>query len=207
MSPPRLLFFGAGVILLALLLVLGRILQDFPYIPESLIFRHQPKPADAIVFLAGGPAYERIDYAFELAEARLAPVFFTPGGEDVARIKLIRAKAKRDTAIFTFVEGEINKRNSTFGEALSTKSAVKKNGWKTILLVTSPEHSRRAFWIFRRVLPKKISLISCPVPVEKSTFVPDHLTPGTKPWKRFRDEQKKLLWYYICYGWRFYSSW
>jgi len=44
---------------------------------------------------------------------------------------------------------------STYDEAVATKEFLKKNGYKSILLVTSKWHSKRAYLTFKSVLNKK----------------------------------------------------
>lgn len=72
-----------------------------------------------------------------------------------------------------------------------------------LLLVTSPYHSYRAWWIFQKVLPA-IEIISTPVPFDKNWFSLEELERGSKAEEVFRREQMKFLAYYLLYGWRIY---
>jgi uncharacterized SAM-binding protein YcdF (DUF218 family) len=56
-----------------------------------------------------------------------------------------------------------NKAANTYENVVFVNEILHKNGWRTILLVSSPYHMRRALWTFKKVAPE-IRAISTPVP-------------------------------------------
>ena len=67
-----------GFILLFCFYVIIVLAIAFPWTPEKLIRREQPRSADAVVVL-DGEYYIRIEHAFKLLEAGFSDTLFTPG--------------------------------------------------------------------------------------------------------------------------------
>jgi len=88
-----------------------------------------------------------------------------------------------------------DKSRSTEEDAIYTKELLQKNHIASIILVTSPYHSRRASIIFERVLGKDISIINAPA--DNSWF------EISEWWKRRREramvlnEFSKYIWLWI----------
>ncbi|MEJ2664160.1 MAG: YdcF family protein [Spirochaetia bacterium] len=148
------------------------LLLIFPWSPAALVEADRLLPADLIVFL-GGAFNERVDYAFSLAGTGYGRLLYTPNPGD-------------------FFAG--NGASSTFEEALNTRDFVRKHSIRSILLVTSPYHSLRAAWIFRKVMPG-IAVVSAPCCLEGKSL-------QKKLEYYYPREIKKLLFYFLLYSWR-----
>jgi uncharacterized SAM-binding protein YcdF (DUF218 family) len=175
--------------------VLGiRLFLIFPWKASELLVADPLQPCDLIVFL-GGEYYERIDYAFQLAEQGYSDTIYTPSvGYKQSRERIIERLKGRGSVIH-FFEGE--KASSTYEEALQTRSFVKKYSIKSILLVTSPYHSLRASWIFRKVMPG-LKIISAPCGLDDNKL-------GRDLKRYYPHEKQKFLLYYLCYVWWSYD--
>jgi uncharacterized SAM-binding protein YcdF (DUF218 family) len=163
-----------------------------------IIRQDEMKPADAIVVLAGEET-ERVEYGARLFKNGWArkDMIIMSGGPLVWKYSW--AGLMKDHAESLDVPaGNIliqDKSRSTEEDAIYTKELMKKNHIASIILVTSPYHSRRASIIFERVLGKDIGIISAPV--ENSWFeISDW-------WKRRREratvlnEVSKYIWLWI----------
>ncbi|MBI5632429.1 MAG: YdcF family protein [Nitrospirae bacterium] len=165
---------------------------------EMLIKKDEMKPADAIVVLAGEQE-ERVKYGVKLFKddwARKDRIVMA-GGPLVW--KYTWASLMKEQAESLGVSGKKilleDKSMSTEEDALYTKEVLRKNGFKSIILVTSPYHSRRAALIFKNVLGSEFRIISAPA--DESWFNVNDW------WKRRRDraavlnEFSKYLWLWI----------
>jgi uncharacterized SAM-binding protein YcdF (DUF218 family) len=117
-------------------------------------------PADAVVVLAGGEG-ERLRAAIErwragdvgamLIVGTSSPVLEVYAGED----SLTMAEAKRRIAIKKGVPPEkvlvALGPTSTYEEAVRTFELCRERGWRRLIVVTSPFHTRRARATFRSV--------------------------------------------------------
>jgi uncharacterized SAM-binding protein YcdF (DUF218 family) len=130
-----------------------------------LIYEQNPQKADVIVALNGGDT-ERSLAAVDLYNQGYAGLIIMaglvkqPGSEefwkrvgDNFNEKIFFQKAIEAMGIpeksFQFIGNGVS---STYDEALATREFLKENGYKTILLVTSKWHSKRAYLTFRSAL-------------------------------------------------------
>ncbi len=129
-----------------------------------LVVSHDPGPADAIVCLSGHAVESGLASA-DLYERDLAPrvlIFreVPPDGYEVLSragidyprtVDLLRmilnSRGVPDRAV---VESD-EPAESTEAEASMVKSLAAQEGWSSLILVTSPTHSRRALWTFRKL--------------------------------------------------------
>ena len=165
---------------------------------EMLIKKDEMKPADVIVVLAGEQE-ERVIYGVKLFKddwARKDRIIMA-GGPLVwkytwAALMKEQAQALGIPAKKILLEDQSR---STEEDALYTREILKKNGFKSIILVTSPYHSRRASIIFGRILGSEFRIINAPA--DESWF---HAHDW---WKRRRDrsavmnEFSKYIWLWI----------
>ena len=152
--------FATGLILFVLLIAFTPLMQN----PTDRIIRRDPVPAsaDAIVVLSAGVStdgmvrqqgMDRLLKGIELARAGTAP-----------RIVLTRERKKVDGKWVTseadqkrlsaFAEAQVVTTGysaSTREEAMRVRAIAAREGWKRIVLVTSPFHSRRACATFEKV--------------------------------------------------------
>jgi len=186
-----LLILVAGILLLTHSFVLTRA-------AEMLIKKDEIKPADVIVVLAGEQE-ERVRYGTKLLEddwARKDRIIMA-GGPLVW--KYTWASLMKEQAESLGIPGKKilleDKSRSTGEDALYTKEILQQNGFKSIILVTSPYHSKRASLIFERVMGREFKIISAPV--DESWFSIDDW------WKRRRDraivlnEFSRYIWLWI----------
>jgi len=165
---------------------------------EMLIKKDEMNPADVIVVLAGEQE-ERVRYAIKLLNngwARKDRIIMA-GGPLVWKYSW--ASLMKEQAESLGIPGKKilleDKSRSTEEDALYTKELLQKNGFRSIILVTSPYHSHRASEIFHKVLGSDYKIISAPA--EESWFEVNDW------WKRRRDrsavlnEFSKHLWLWM----------
>jgi len=144
------------------------------------------KPADVIVVLAGEEK-ERVEYGVKLFKegwARKNRIIMT-GGPVVGRHTY--AALMKEQAEELGVQGKFillaDRSRSTEQDAQYTGEILKKNRYTSVVLVTSPYHSKRASIIFRRMLPGVRVIIA---PSDKSWLSFDQW------WTRTRDRDMVL---------------
>jgi uncharacterized SAM-binding protein YcdF (DUF218 family) len=87
---------------------------------------------------------------------------------------------------------------STYDEALIAKEFLKKNGYRSILLVTSKWHSRRAYLTFRSVLKNdEIKIVI--QPSRYDVFNPDAWYKSRNDIELVFDEYVRLIYYILAY--------
>ncbi len=156
------------------------------------------KPADVIVVLAGEDT-ERVEYGVKLFKegwARKDSIIMSGGP---AVWKYTWSSLMKEHAVHLGVPAKAiilqDKSRTTEEDLKYTKEILQKHGFKSLLLVTSPYHSKRAYIIFRKGLDKDITIISAPA--EDSWFRFDEW------WKRRRErsfvlnEYSKFIWLWI----------
>jgi len=156
------------------------------------------KPADVIVVLSG-EENERVEYAAYLFREGWAKKnrIIMAGGPGVWKHSW--ASLMKEHAEYLGIQGKDilleDKSRTTEEDARFTKEILQKNGYISIILVTSPYHSRRASVIFEKVMGKGTKVLSAPV--ENSWF------KFSDWWKRRRDraavlnEYSKFIWLWI----------
>ncbi len=176
-----------------------------------LVVSHELEDSDLIVCLSGR-AIERALAAADVYREGFAPnVFIAPevfpdGYEALVRhgidvplsIAVIRRiLMKKEVPESAVIEGE-SPAGSTMAEAMMVKALAKEKGYSSIIVITSPTHTRRAWWTFRSVL------------IEDDVVVRMHPTPysGFRVedwWKKRRYvrevllEYQKLVYYALKY--------
>lgn len=189
-------------LLILLLILTALVFFGHPFLLDKagkLIYKKDDlKPADVIVVLAGEDK-ERVEYgAYLLREewARKDRIIMA-GGPLVWKYSW--ASLMKEHAEYLGIPGKSilleDKSRNTEEDAKYTKEIIEKYKYKSLILVTSPYHSKRAFTIFQKVMGKDIKVIS--VPVENSWFKFEDW------WKRRRDrsmvfnEYSKFLWLWM----------
>jgi uncharacterized SAM-binding protein YcdF (DUF218 family) len=115
-----------------------------------------PQPSDAIVVLGNDNYWaERASRAAELYRERWAPRVIASGAQirpyasyaDLIRRDLIERGVPQEGVVhFSHVTG------NTREEAYAVRRLLRERGWKRLIVVTSNYHTRRARYIYRRVL-------------------------------------------------------
>lgn len=156
------------------------------------------RPADVIVVLAGEDT-ERVEYGVYLFREEWAKKnrIIMAGGPAVWKYSW--ASLMKEHAEHLGISGKDvlleDKSRTTEEDAKYTKEILRKHGYKSLILVTSPYHSKRAFTIFQKIMGRDIKVISAPV--ENSWFEFEQW------WKRRPDrsivlsEWSKFLWLWM----------
>jgi uncharacterized SAM-binding protein YcdF (DUF218 family) len=179
---------------------------------EGLIFQQPtPQQADVIVILANWEdTIIRARAGADLYRGGVAKMIFVPRMEQMAGLEEIKRLGinipdNRDLVITILqglgvpldaIETSAQEVTNTWEEAQEARSLVEQKGYKSVILVTSKYHSRRAYLIFRDALRGKATVISVP-----STY--DSPDPESW-WKRDEDAKKVLMEYQklLVYYWR-----
>jgi uncharacterized SAM-binding protein YcdF (DUF218 family) len=177
-----------------------------------LLIESRPERADALVVLGGSSTYkERTEYAAQLYAEGFAPrVLLTDDGlrggwsQEQQRNPFFveRAAAALESAGVPAenVETLGPRTSSTYEEALVLRDYASARGLKSLLVVTSGYHSRRARWTFERVFA------ASGVRVSVAAVAPGRQTPApaawwlsTRGWRTVALEYLKLAYYRLRY--------
>jgi uncharacterized SAM-binding protein YcdF (DUF218 family) len=89
---------------------------------------------------------------------------------------------------------------STYDEAIVVRNFAEQAGVQSVLVVTSPYHSRRALWVFRRVLEPDVRVgVDSPPPGDQSP-TPGEWWLSRAGWHNVGLEYAKLVYYRIKHG-------
>jgi uncharacterized SAM-binding protein YcdF (DUF218 family) len=179
---------------------------------EYLIVEHKPQKADLIVCL-GGPGVGNTLAAVDVFRKGFAPYFFKAKEMEPDGLHYLKAKLKHyptEFDLFTMItEGfgipeeaiiSPEKRvGSTIEEADLVRTFVLDKGYRSLILVTSLTHSRRAYLTFRRVFKdSKVKVISLPSHYQQ--FSPKDWWKNREYTKELIIEYQKLIYYKFKYG-------
>lgn len=169
-------------------------------------------PADAVMLLAGSAVQtERVGKAAELLLSQRAPVVLitndgTRGGwsrRRQARIMMVDrtsdglVDAGVDESRIVRLPGMVR---STHDEALALRNYLQSHALSSVLVVTSGYHSRRALWVFRRVLADvDVRVDIAAVPPGWQTPSPDRWWLSRRGWLSVGLEYVKLGFYRLRY--------
>jgi uncharacterized SAM-binding protein YcdF (DUF218 family) len=174
-----------------------------------LIVTHPPEKSDLIVCLAGGNV-ERGLAAADAYKKGLAPRIFMameelPDGYELLKEKGINYPASVDLLLM-ILEGVGVPRaafltsdrpvKSTFDEAEAVRELVKKNGYRSLIIITSPTHSRRAWLTYRKVFEKEDVRIQM-LPSRYSKFKPEDWWENRRYVRDVIIEYEKLIYYVL----------
>ena len=148
------------------------------------------QPADAVIPLVGG--VERAAYAARLHQDGYAPWFVAT---DVEQILDLGEARPADTRIARIaLEQGVTQQHilttvapvtSTYTEALAVRDLVQCESWKSLIVVTSPTHTRRSRAIFRTVFTGTAIAVSIHPAIGESE--------SDEAWWRDQDERKFVL--------------
>ena len=131
------------------------------YLAEPLKVKDNPHKADAIVVFAGGVGEsgeagqgykERIEYAVELYKTGYASHIVVSSGYTYAirETDLMKAWAisKGVPAEEVLIENEAG---NTYENVKFTNAILERNGWRSVLVISSPYHMRRVFFVYNKI--------------------------------------------------------
>ncbi len=183
-----------------------------PFLAGNLIVEKPLEKAGAILILSGSAAYvERTHEAARLFKAGVAPkIFLTNDGQqggwnqqekrnpffyERARWELLAQGVPADAieVLTEIVEG-------TQDEAVLFAKTVRTRNLKTVLLVTSAYHTRRALSVFETVLHDNTDSIEIGIAApETPSPSPYYWWLSPKGWKAVAGEYLKIVYYWIYY--------
>lgn len=190
------------IALIAIVLPVCVFLVMLQPIGDYLVVQDEIQKTDLIAAVSG-PEY-RIIYAAELYTRGLGnTVFFTGGfSEDNNRIE---ASWSQYVATTHGVPGEAIAIDesavlTTHDEAVLLKNYIDAHpeSIRSVTVVTDPYHSRRARWIYQKVLGEEIQVIMAPVPRTRTDFAKYWWTDA-KSRQLVWQEYVKLVFYYFRY--------
>jgi uncharacterized SAM-binding protein YcdF (DUF218 family) len=176
-----------------------------------LVVEHPITKADLIVCLMGKPV-ERGLAAADVYKKGLASYIFVgreklPDGSSVLVKKGVHYPEERDLLIMmlkglgvpgsacitgdSFIEG-------TIGEAKVAREIARKRGFRSLIIVTSPTHARRAWLTYRKVFEKDGTKIML-MPSHYSNFKAEDWWKTPEYVKEMVIEYQKLLYYTVKY--------
>ena len=183
-----------------------------PFLAENLIVEKPLQSADAILVLSGSSAYlERTKKAAELFKTGIAPkIFLTDDGSqggwdrtekrnhffaERARRELIKQGVPEDA--IEILPGVVE---GTRDEAILAEKTLRERNLKSILLVTSPYHTRRTLSTFETLLSNDAVEvgIASPAPGEQSP-PPNYWWLSPRGWQFVAAEYLKIAYYWLFY--------
>jgi uncharacterized SAM-binding protein YcdF (DUF218 family) len=184
---------AAGLALVALAAILAR-----DRAARFLVVDDPPRPCDAIVVMAGDPGYERTTAAVSLMRSQNVATLILTGGEpgpgDSA--ESLRAKALALGVPEARIQVETVS-HSTREAVLAVAPILEALGARTVTVVTSPYHQRRATAAARRAWPGVIVRARAAAP---SAWRPERWWATSGGRRVVASEYAKLL-YYGVRGW------
>lgn len=179
---------------------------------KALIVRSDLARADAIAVLAGSATYlERTDWASRLFKEGRAPVIILTndnvhGHWAVAQqrnpllVELAAEELQRKGVPAEKIEVISETASNTHEEALRLREYAINHDLRSILIVTSSYHSRRALWTLRRVFKGSGIEIGLDTPgTGVQTPVPAAWWWHSSGWKIVPGEYMKIIYYRIKY--------
>ena len=147
------------------------------FVAEPLRVAELARPADVIVVFAGGVGesgqagggyQERVKEAMDLYRAERAPrLIFSSGYQFVFR----EAEVMKDLAVANGIPASAilleTRAANTFENVSHVAAILQREQWRSVLLVSSPYHMRRALLTWNKVAPE---VIVTPTPVPTSQF-------------------------------------
>ena len=201
------------------LLIIVYILVSYFHVPiltrmgEYLVVRHPLEKSDLIVCLAGA-AVERGLEAADAYKEGLAPMVLVsrerlPDGQAVLEGRGVHYPESRDLSIKALEGLGVSRSEiiacdrfvgSTFEEAGAVREVVLEKGYGSLIIVTSPTHTRRSWLTFQKVFEEDDVKIRV-VPSRYSEFRSDAWWKTGRHLKEVLLEYQKLLYYTVKYFW------
>jgi len=170
------------------------------FLAEPLKIIQKPKNADIIVVFAGGVGEsgkagqgyeERVKFAVDLYRQGYAKnIIFSSGYKYVFKEPLVMKALAISLGIPEDVIILEDKARNTYENVEFVSKILYKEGWKKILLVTSPYHMRRASLVFKKIA-KEINVTYTPMPKSRFYSHENMDEEGRRIWKRINLNQIK----------------
>lgn len=187
--------------MIVLILVIAIVAIPFLAAPW-LIIDDAADTADAIIVL-GGEAYppNRTIHALELYRQQRAPVVVFTGGAQPGRpSETSSAQVALRYAVTRGLPPDVtllaDGAQSTYDEATLVRDLVATYGWRSLVIVTDPYHTRRAVRTFRALIPE------AHITASAAPFLapcPDRWRCGARLWRYAASELVKMGFYRLYY--------
>ena len=156
----RFLFFLLFIALLAVVFAARHPLMRFA--AETWVVDEPAAPSDAVIVLGDDNyAADRAFHAADLYRAGVAPLVVA-SGRYLRQNVSVADIMEHDLESFGVPAKSIvklqHRADNTREEAVEAERLIRARGWKRIIVVTSNYHTRRARFIFERVLPAGVTL-------------------------------------------------
>jgi uncharacterized SAM-binding protein YcdF (DUF218 family) len=166
-----------------------------PLIAKYLIVCDTLQESDVIIVPSGSSQNLRVEFAVETYKKKYAHRILLCGelalqketGINLGKIYAVSLGIP-ETDILT----EENSK-STFENALFSKKIIQEKGYRSIILVTYPTHTRRTKKIFKEIFPKEITIIAC---CNKDDF-------DINNWWKDRNRAREVAYEYFAILWHF----
>jgi uncharacterized SAM-binding protein YcdF (DUF218 family) len=174
-----------------------------------LIVAHPPEKSDLLVCLGGGNV-ERGLAAADAYRRGLAPHVFVareiiPDGYDILKQRGVSYPESRDLMILMLQELGVPESailtrdtpsESTVMEAGLVRKLVREKNYRSLILVTSPTHSRRAFLAFKKAMAgDEVSILV--IPSSYSKYDPEAWWKNPNQLREVLLEYQKLVYYFF----------
>jgi uncharacterized SAM-binding protein YcdF (DUF218 family) len=184
--------------LLALSFVLGGLVVLSPVPPAFLEVEDPTEPADAALVMSGDLGFERTKAAADLVRNGTPRLLILTGGDpwpgdSAASLREVALKRGVPESRIRFEDSSKSTRQSLVNVA----PILQREGVRSVILVTSPSHQRRASLAARRALPG-IRIINRPIHVEP--WPPPRWWSSSAMRRVVLQEYAKLV-YYGLRGW------
>jgi uncharacterized SAM-binding protein YcdF (DUF218 family)/glycosyltransferase involved in cell wall biosynthesis len=174
---------------------------------DQLAVRHDPKKVDAIVVFSGDGESSYINQSYQRRaldaihyfKSGYAPLIILSSGKDqtISEVEIIRSLLINRQVSDRSIKILNRYPRSTFENVTLVKDILIKNNVSSILLITSPYHSRRALWVWRRVMPELNVL--APVVID---------TPKSQPqWSANIDQIRVICYEYAAIVYYWFKGW
>lgn len=166
-----------------------------PLIAKFLIINDKPQVSDIILVPSGSAQNLRIEHAVTAYKKKYAPKILLSGelalqketGINLGKIYTISLGVPEQDILLE------EESKSTYENALFSKDIVQEKGYKSIIVVTYPTHTRRTKRIFKEIFPKEITIITC---CNKNDF-------DVSNWWKDRNRAREVAHEYFAFIWHF----
>ncbi len=173
---------------------------------KPLLAEREPVQADLGVVLGAGLKFggtlsdvsqERVNHAVEIYKQTALPLVFS-GGETATGIEAVEMNKAAKVLGYAGLDHIEASSHSTYENATFTRDLLDAGRFPddTLLVITSPYHSRRALATFRTVMPNRRIAISYP---DTSVILADTALGRLKGFYNISREYAANLWYMVVY--------
>lgn len=194
MKKQRSFWLSIGTLLLLYIVILFSL-----FINELRVATDEITYADAIVVLTGGTG--RVEEGLRLFREGRGGYLILSGVEETSTLDTIFPGRDLKTTVDTSkIIIDIESRR-TLDNALNVKKIVEDKGFKSLILVTSNYHMKRAFTLFSKAIYVDVKLYRHPV--RSPNFKDEEWWQSQKSLKLVTSEFFKYIWFHIWQRWDF----